>query len=123
MTRTHKHLLRAATLCTSLLPALALAHPGHGGQSSFLEGAAHPAGGIDHIAAFVFVGILASRLRGSIFRPMIAGLLGLLVAAWTADTDGWRYAAGFMFMGTILATAGFAATRLSTLAVIAPYSR
>ena len=123
MTRSHKHLLRAAALCTSLLPALAHAHPGHGGQGSFLEGAVHPASGIDHIAAFVFVGILASRLPGSIRRPMIAALIGLLVAAWTAGSDGWQFTAGFMFMGTILATAGFAATRLSTLAVIARYSR
>jgi len=117
MTRTHKQLVRAATLCISLLPALALAHPGHGGEDSFLEGALHPASGIEHIAAFVVVGILAARLGGRIFRAMVAALLGLLVAAGTADGNGWQYAAGFMLMGTMLAAAGVAA-RLSTSALL-----
>ena len=117
MTRTHKQLVRAATLCISLLPALALAHPGHGGEDSFLEGALHPASGIEHIAAFVVVGILAARLGDWIFRAMVAALLGLLVAAGTADGNGWQYAAGFMLMGTMLAAAGVAA-RLSTSALL-----
>jgi len=117
MTRTHKQLVRAATLCISLLPALALAHPGHGGEDSFLEGALHPASGIEHIAAFVVVGILAARLGGRIFRAMVAASLGLLVAAGTADGNGWQYAAGFMLMGTMLAAAGVAA-RLSTSALL-----
>ena len=118
MTRTHNHLVRAATLCISLLPALAFAHPGHGAEDSFLEGALHPASGIEHIAAFVVVGILAARLGGWIFRAMVAALLGLLVAAGTADSNGWHYAAGFMLMGTMLAAAGVAATRLSTSALL-----
>ena len=118
MTRTHKHLVRTATLCISLLPALALAHPGHGGEDIFLEGALHPASGIEHIAAFVVVGILAALLGGRIFRAMVAALLGLLVAAGTADSNGWQYAAGFMLMGTMLAAAGVAATRLSTSALL-----
>jgi len=117
MTRTHKQLVRAATLCISLLPALALAHPGHGGEDSFLEGALHPASGIEHIGAFVVVGILAALLGGRIFRAMVAALLGLLVAAGTADGNGWQYAAGFMLMGTMLAAAGVAA-RLSTSALL-----
>ena len=117
MTRTHKQLVRAATLCISLLPALAFAHPGHGAEDSFLEGALHPASGIEHIAAFVVVGILAARLGGRIFRAMVAALLGLLVAAGTADGNGWQYAAGFMLMGTMLAAAGVAA-RLSTSALL-----
>jgi hydrogenase/urease accessory protein HupE len=123
MRRTHKHLVRAATLCMSLLPAMVLAHPGHGSHGSFVEGAVHPASGIEHAAAFLFIGFLASCLSGSSVRPMIAALLGLLVAAWTADSDGWQYAAGFMFMGTILAAAGFAATRLITVSVTAAAPR
>ena len=110
MTRTHKILNHTAALSVSLLPALALAHPGHGGEDGFLLGALHPASGMDHIAAFVVVGILASRLDSRIFRPLIAALLGLLIVAWTADSNGWQYAAGFMITGTMLAAAGLAAT-------------
>jgi urease accessory protein len=114
MTRTHRHLIRTATLCVSLLPALALAHPGHGTQDSFLAGVLHPANGIDHVAGFFLVGLLAARLEARMFRPMIAALLGLLVAAWTADSDGGQYAAGFMLSGAGLAAAAMAATRAAT---------
>ncbi|HWN47588.1 MAG TPA: HupE/UreJ family protein [Steroidobacteraceae bacterium] len=114
MTRTHRYLVRTASLCVSLLPALALAHPGHGAEDSFLAGVLHPANGIDHVAGFFLVGLLASRLDSRIFRPMIAALLGVLVAAGTMDSDGWRYAAGFMLTGAGLAAAGVAATRAAT---------
>ena len=99
-----------------MLPALALAHPGHGGEAGFVDGVLHPASGVDHIAAFVIVGILASRLDGRIFRAMVAALLGLLVVAGTTDSNGWQYAAGFMLMGAILAAAGVIATKLTTSA-------
>jgi len=95
----------------SLLPALALAHPGHGAEDSFLAGVLHPANGIDHLAGFFLVGLLASRLEARVFRPMIAALLGLLVAAGTMDSEGWQYAAGFMLIGAGLAAAAMAATR------------
>jgi len=102
-----------------LLPALALAHPGHGAEDSFLAGVMHPANGIDHVAGFFLVGLLAFRLEARIFRPMIAALLGLLVAAWTTDSDGWRYAAGFMLTGAVLAAIGATATRVMTVATTA----
>jgi hypothetical protein len=35
MTRAHKNLVRIGTFCTSLAPALALAHPGHGEHASW----------------------------------------------------------------------------------------
>jgi urease accessory protein len=111
----------------SLLPALALAHPGHGAEDSFLAGVLHPANGIDHVAGFFLVGLLASRLEARIFRPMIAALLGLLVAAWTTDSDGWQYAAGFMLTGAGLAAAAMAATsaaaRLMSLSTTAAARR
>ena len=124
MTR-HKHLLRIATVAVGLLPALALAHPGHGGTSSFVAGALHPLGGLDHLTGFVVIGILITRLSGRCLWPMTAGLLGLLVAASTADSDGWRYAAGFMMTGAGLIaavmTATMAASRLPTF--VKSYSR
>ena len=119
MTRTHKQWISTATLCMSLLPVVALAHPGHDAGDSLLAGALHPASGIDHVAGFILVGILASRLGKPVLRPMVAALLGLLMAAWTTNNEGWQYAAGFMLTSASLAAAGMAATRLMTAATTA----
>jgi urease accessory protein len=124
MTR-HKHLLRIATAAVGLLPALALAHPGHGETASFVAGALHPLGGLDHLTGFVVIGVLATRLSGRLLWPMTAALLGLLVAASTTDSDGWRYAAGFMMTGAGLIAAVMAATTAVTRlpALLKGYSR
>ena len=49
-----------------LLPATALAHPGHSGIGSmgFAHGFSHPFTGIDHILAMVAVGLWAAQLGG-----------------------------------------------------------
>lgn len=126
MTRTHKHLVRIAAL--ALAPSLALAHPGHAEHASFMAGALHPLSGVDHLAAFIVVGILAAGLGGRTAMSMTAAFLGLLVAAWTSDNAGWQYAAGFMLSGASLVAAAVlttrAATRLivSTVTVAAPRS-
>lgn len=110
------------------MPALALAHPGPGEHSSFTAGALHSWTGADHLVAFIVVGMLAARLDGRTALSMTAAFLGLLVAAWTSDSDGWRYAAGFMSSGAgLIAAAMFttwAATRLiaSSLTAAAPRS-
>ncbi len=119
MTRVHPRLVRISALCMAFLPALALAHPGHGEELSFVAGALHPAGGIDHLAGFLLVGILAARLGARVFRPLAAALLGLLVGALTTGSDGWQYAAGFMLTGACLVAAGVAATRLTSRALTA----
>lgn len=93
-------------------PALALAHPGHGADGSFATGALHPLSGVDHIVALLVAGLLAARLGGRFLWPMASALLGLLVAAWTADSDGWRFAAGFMLSGMGLIATGVAASRI-----------
>jgi urease accessory protein len=120
MTRLQKPLVRAATLAAGFLPALALAHPGHGETATFLAGALHPVGGLDHLAGFIIVGMLAARLSAQSLWPMTAALLGLLVAAGTSDSEGWRYAAGFMLTGSGLIAAAMVATRAATrLSVLA----
>ncbi len=110
----HKHRVRIATTVAAFLPALALAHPGHGETSSFAAGALHSFSGLDHLTGFIFVGILAAKLGGQYLGPLAAAFLGLLVAASTADSDGWRYAAGFMFTGAGLIAAGMVITRAAT---------
>jgi urease accessory protein len=116
MTRTHRHLLRIAALGTSFLPALAVAHPGHGEDGSFIAGALHPLGGVDHVMGFLIVGLLAARLGGRYVWPMTATFAGLLVAAWTSSSDGWQYAAGFMLTGALLVAAAMAAGKAVNLA-------
>jgi urease accessory protein len=111
---TRKHRVRISTLAAGLLPALALAHPGHGETTSFVAGALHPFGGLDHLAGFLVVGFLAASLGREYLWPVAAAFLGLLVAASTADSDGWRYAAGFMFTGAGLIAAGMGATSAAT---------
>jgi urease accessory protein len=119
MTRSQKQLTRFAAAAFGLLPALALAHPGHGETSSFIAGALHPLSGLDHLAGFIAVGVLVAKLGGRYLAPLAAALLGLLVAAWTAGSDGWQYAAGFMLAGAGLIAAGMAAARLISLAASA----
>jgi urease accessory protein len=116
---THRHLLRYAVAVAGLLPAIALAHPGHGDTASFAAGALHPLGGFDHLLGLVAVGVLVSRLGGRFVGPIAAALAGLFVAACTADSDGWRYAAGFMFTSAGLIAASSTATRLLVSATTA----
>lgn len=62
MSRTAFRLFLAITVL--LVPSIALAHPGHGGESSLLGGFIHPFGGIDHLLAMTAVGLFAAHLGG-----------------------------------------------------------
>jgi urease accessory protein len=53
-----------AVVLTTLLPTLALAHPGHALQLGFVDGVLHPLSGIDHLAAMLAVGAWAAQLGG-----------------------------------------------------------
>ena len=55
-----RHRLIAAIALT-LVPTAALAHPGLGDAHGFVQGFAHPLGGLDHVLAMVTVGIFAWR--------------------------------------------------------------
>jgi urease accessory protein len=58
-----RHRLTAAIALT-LVPTAALAHPGIGDAHGFVQGFAHPLGGLDHVLAMVMVGIFAWQLGG-----------------------------------------------------------
>jgi urease accessory protein len=58
-----RHGLIAATALT-LIPTAAFAHPGIGDAHGFVQGFAHPLGGLDHLLAMVTVGLLAWQLGG-----------------------------------------------------------
>jgi hydrogenase/urease accessory protein HupE len=112
----HRPLLRFTVTAIVLLPTLVFAHPGHGEATSFAAGAMHPLSGLDHLAGFMAVGVLLSRLGGRLLAALAAALLGLMVAAGTSDSDGWRFAAGFLLAGAGLIAAGMAATWAATRA-------
>lgn len=59
-----------------LLPAMALAHPEAGRVSGFVDGAAHPAGGVDHLLAMAAVGLWAAQAGGSARFWFPAAFLG-----------------------------------------------
>ena len=110
----HRSLVRLAAAAAAFLPALALAHPGHGDTSSFAAGALHPLSGLDHLAGLLAVGVLLTRLGGRYLAPLAATWLGLMVAGGTSDSEAWRYAAGFLLTSASLIAAAMAATTAAT---------
>jgi urease accessory protein len=65
-----------------LLPATALAHPGHGSVSGFGFGLLHPVTGIDHVLAMVAVGMLGVQIGGrAIWTLPIAFMSAMLAGA------------------------------------------
>lgn len=71
-----------------LLPTAALAHPGHGDQSSFLSGLSHPVGGLDHLLAMVAVGLCASVLGGRALWALPLAFVGGMVAGGVMGAAG-----------------------------------
>ena len=73
-----------ATLALLCVPALALAHPGHG-DNGLVAGIGHPLGGLDHLLAMLAVGWWAAQQPGAarwalpctfVASLLIGGLLG-----------------------------------------------
>jgi urease accessory protein len=76
---------QTSLLLLATLPALAVAHPGHGAKSSLLTGLVHPLRGLDHLFALLAVGLLAGRLGGRLLLPLAAAFLGLLGSGLAAS--------------------------------------
>ena len=58
---------KIAVILLAMIPALALAHPGHESASSVMgmvSGALHPLLGLDHLLAILAVGLFSARLTG-----------------------------------------------------------
>jgi urease accessory protein len=60
----HRGIIRGITSVLALAPTAALAHPSAGTTVGFVQGFAHPIGGLDHVLAMVAIGILAFQLGG-----------------------------------------------------------
>jgi urease accessory protein len=109
-----RKILSGLTLAVvALAPAVALAHPGHGGgDGGFAHGFLHPITGLDHMLAMVMVGILAYQLGGralwlvpSSFLAVMAvgGLMGIYGLSFYYLEPG--IAASVVVLGAIVALA------------------
>ncbi|HEY8887688.1 MAG TPA: HupE/UreJ family protein [Gallionella sp.] len=98
-----------------LLPAVAWAHPGHGG-SGFISGLAHPFSGLDHILCMLAVGIWAARNGGA--KGWLVGIafLGGMLAGGMIGLDGILPS----FLDSAVAASVLAAALLVALAVRLP---
>lgn len=99
-----KVLMAAVTLA---MPAMALAHPGHGG--GLADGLVHPLTGWDHLLAMLAIGMLAAQMKGRsqwalpvAFVAALAagGMLGL--AELTVGPVESMVAASLVVLGSLL---------------------
>lgn len=95
MKKEAKRFTAIAALAALLLPALALAHPGHGADdvlllhadAGFVDGFVHPFTGLDHLAAMLAVGVWSAlAVRPVWLAP--AAFVALLTAGAAAGFAG-----------------------------------
>jgi len=80
---------RLALLAAALLlPATALAHPGHAEPQGFVAGLLHPVGGLDHVLAMVMVGLWAGLLGGAARLALPGTFLGAMLAGFGLGAAG-----------------------------------
>ncbi|MFF7707669.1 HupE/UreJ family protein [Pseudomonas sp. NPDC007930] len=100
-----------AALALLATPAIAFAHPGHGG-SGLAAGISHPLGGLDHLLAMVAVGLWAAQQQGKarwalpcafVASLLLGGLLGFEGLALPALESG--IAASVLALGLAVALA------------------
>src|SRR5262249_31423488 len=104
-------LTTAALVSTlALLPTAALAHPGLGHAHGFLQGFAHPCGGLDHMLAMVAVGLFAWQLGGralflvpATFVLVMAAAAALAVAGVPVPGVEIGIAASVVVLGAVVA--------------------
>jgi urease accessory protein len=71
-----------------LVPAIALAHTGHGDTSGLMHGLTHPIAGIDHVLAMVAVGVLAAQLGGRALWLVPLSFVGVMAVAGALGMAG-----------------------------------
>jgi len=102
--------LRLILLAGLAIPTLAVAHPGHGADSGFPLGFAHPFSGADHVAVLLVSGFMVPWLGRARGAMLLAGLLALFVGIhgdWIMPgAEGWGFVAGFLVASALLVGAG-----------------
>lgn len=99
-------------ILASLLPSVALAHPGHLAYSSLLDAFIHPLTGVDHLVAMLAVGVVASQQQGAkrFHAPgwfLLAMVFGLAMAGANlfghyAHVAEWGVMASLWMLGAVL---------------------
>ena len=93
-----------------LIPTAAFSHPAIGNAHGFVQGLAHPLGGLDHILAMVAVGVFAWQLGGRalwavpatfVLVMALGGILGITGIGIPGIEIG--IAASVIVLGTIVA--------------------
>jgi urease accessory protein len=79
-----------ATATFTLIPTAAFAHPGIGDAHGFVQGFAHPLGGLDHLLAMVTVGLLAWQLGGRALWLVPASFVLAMAAGGALGMAGIR---------------------------------
>lgn len=108
----------------SLVPAVAFAHPGHGGAAGhdFLHGFMHPLHGMDHFLAMVAVGLWAAqRDRRSVWALPIA-FVAFMVVGFVLGAGGVAMPAvelGIAASVLVLGIAVALAARIPTVGAVA----
>jgi urease accessory protein len=109
----------ALTLVLALMPALALAHSGHGEASGFAAGFLHPATGLDHLVAMLAVGIWSAQATRHVWRlPLAFAALLLTGAVFAIAGMGFpaiepMIAASLLVIGLLLAIRAQLSTAVS----------
>lgn len=78
MSKTTRLAVIAAAVALAATPALA--HPGHLAGVGFLDGAAHPLGGLDHLIAMVTVGVYGATIGGRAVLAVPGAFLAAMLA-------------------------------------------
>ena len=104
----------------ALLPALAIAHPGHEATSmlsGLVGGVLHPLLGLDHLLALLAVGLLSARLTGKQrFIVPVAFISLMAIGFYAAHAGVHGIASGTIELAisaSILAAAGFVVIALA----------
>lgn len=69
-------------------PTTAFAHAGHGSETPFLSGLAHPLGGADHLLAMLAVGLWAAMLGGRAIYALPGAFVGAMLAGGAMGAAG-----------------------------------
>ncbi|CAO3432601.1 HupE/UreJ family protein [Azospirillum endophyticum] len=107
--------LAAISAAIALVATPALAHPGHLAGAGFLDGVAHPLGGLDHLIAMVTVGVYGVTIGGRAVLAVPGAFLAAMLAGGLFALTGGQL--------PLVEPAIYASTVVLALLCVMPVSR